>query len=214
MTSMVNGFGAFKPLKALKKVGSGVAKGAKFVAKTAVDVHKLPLNALLIASAQGAKVVCALPPPALMAAVAAAGLGPAAITTVPIFCKAVRAGAADTIRKLLPQMLKIAAAAAAGAFKAKTPAAIPIVTEAAPAVIRRIDPNNEETEDALEGADLELLGYFAMHPTPVLESALAGADDTDILTSIGAPPPAVRDGVVLGLSLIALGGGLFLALRR
>lgn len=207
----------FKKIKsAAKRVGKGVAKGTKVVAKAAVDVHKLPIQLMLKAASPAAKVVCGLPPPVLAAAVAAAGLGPTAVVAVPVFCKAVRAGAVSTIAKLLPQMVKIAAAAAAGALTKRT-ARAPVAVETPSLPEGDIEQEaTDAVEDALEGfsvADIDLLGYVGMYPVEVLDSALAGASDFEIRGAVGAPVGAAGVvGMLLGLG--AVGAGLWMTYRR
>ena len=207
MISTNETMGAFKPFKAIKKVGKGVAKGTKVVAKMAVKAALLPAKITLQLAAKASGVVCQLPPSALVAAGTASGI-PGAGVLVPTFCSAVRGGKISTIVKLLPQVTKIAAAAAAGRLPAKQAAPIPEPEEMV------TEEQAEDIEEEMSGAlgdigvdDLVLMGYAEEQSLSGLAADFGQLSERDVSDALGIPPNGAASwvGLALGLGLTATG---------
>jgi hypothetical protein len=200
MTSQLGAdIGAFKPFRAIKKVGKGVAKGAKIVGKGVVAVHMIPIKLAIKAVVKLAlplsRVLCKAPRAVLKTGSTAAGVSP---DTVPLFCTAVAVRNMSQVRKLLPKMLKVAVKiAAVGAFP---PIAAPL------AVIRRV-PGLK----LVPGLKF-LAGSPAWDDSELLGDALEATDDEVLLGALN--PIGTAAGVTIGVSALAAASGLWLALRR
>lgn len=198
----------FKPFKAVSRVAKGaakgVAKGAKTAAKTAVKVAMLPvtlqLQIIQKVMVPIARTLCQAPEPVLRMGAAAAGVNP---NVVPLFCQAVRVKNMSQVRALLPQVMKIAVkVAATGAFPAIGPAlaAVRMIPgiKMVPGLSFLAGANGGYVD--LEGLDGEMLGQLT-------EELLSGVTDEELGATFNIANVGV--GVALGISLIAIGMGLF-----
>ena len=198
----------FKPLKSVRRAASGaargVARGAKAAGKAAVKVAMLPVTLQLQIIQKVmipiARTLCSAPEPVLRMGAAAAGVNP---NTVPLFCQAVRIKNMSQVRALLPQVMKVAVkVAATGAFPAIGPAlaairAIPGI-KMVPGLSFLAGANGGYVD--LEGLDGEMLGQLT-------EELLSGVTDEELGATFNIANIGV--GVALGISLIAVGMGLF-----
>lgn len=106
--------------KGAKSVGKGVAKGAKAAASVATLPFRLAMQAVLKLTIPLGRALCTVPKPILSAGATSASVN---VNVVSMFCTALNLRNMDEVRKLLPPVLKIAVkVAATGAVPGVGPA--------------------------------------------------------------------------------------------